>query len=332
MTDPNGTAGTPVTMPAGGVGLRHRQPVWRDPGGRGLRLWRAGDGVRAGGHGDALALYKAAPAGTPAGRGGLPLLRHQPEHSADGDGLRRLRGQLHASWIPRADGGGQRHGHQLVRELLPGRQRGARVTDTAGAANGSCKVAVINEVLIDASGGDDGKGFVEIAGPGGSVIGGAKITDVEGKGASAGHAQRVGRWRSLPVGIRIPADGILLVADDGTVASSNTAVPNFVAGVDVTIDSWTWRTAVETPSSSIAAGTALLDTVGYDVTGANLDTNTAIQRPGHVRDARRRSPWAPGRHRGSVADALARQHGHRQQPQRLPLAIRPRRRACPMTR
>ena len=198
--------------------------------------------------------------------------------------------------------------------------RGSRVADTAGAANGSCKVAVINEALIDASGGDDGKGFVEIAGPGGSVIGGAKLTDVEGKGASAGQLNVVGE-QTLPMGVRIPADGILLVADGiGTVTSTDTAVPNFVVGVDVEDDQLDLENSGGDAIQLIAAGTpaTLLDTVGTDLTGANLDTNTAINGLAMYETATALF-MGPRRSRRSRDDALARQHRHQQQPQRLPL-------------
>jgi hypothetical protein len=154
--------------------------------------------------------------------------------------------------------------------------RGSRIAHTAGVMNGSCKVAVLNEVLIDPVGGDDGKGFVEIAGPGGSVIGGAKIADVEGRGTlSRGQLNPVGEF-TLPPETRIPADGILLVAD--TLANGNTTVPNFVDGVDVKTANLDLENSGGDSVQLISAGTpaTLLDALGHDTNGGNLDTNTAV--------------------------------------------------------
>ncbi|WPB73140.1 hypothetical protein KYC5002_29260 [Archangium violaceum] len=69
---------------------------------------------------------------------------------------------------------------------------------------------------------------MESAGPGDSVICGAKSTDVEGIGRSGGALNTDGDFATgetdgefvIPAGTRLPAEGILLIADATT---SNTA-------------------------------------------------------------------------------------------------------------
>ena len=113
------------------------------------------------------------------------------------------------------------------------------------------------------------------AGPGGSVIGGAKLTDVEGRtGTTAAGAYNVFGPYTIPAGTRFPADGILLIAD--IASSGQTLVPNFVAGVDLSAN----NVDLENPGGDAvqlinAAGTALLDAVGQDTAGADLDVNVA---------------------------------------------------------
>ncbi len=76
---------------------------------------------------------------------------------------------------------------------------------------------LISEVFYDASGSDDGQGFVELYGAPGSVLDGLAIQGVNGSNGAITHDLAL-------VGL-IPEDGIFVVADgfsDGTTAVSNT--------------------------------------------------------------------------------------------------------------
>ncbi len=101
-SDPNGTAGTPVVVTAGGNLYGIANPSGAIPGGVGFVYGAPGTAFSLADTGDAVALYCGAARGQPAGRGGLPLLQDRPQHPADGERLRRLRGQLHPAGAGRA--------------------------------------------------------------------------------------------------------------------------------------------------------------------------------------------------------------------------------------
>jgi hypothetical protein len=283
VTDPNGTAATPVTIAAGGSVYGIPNPAGAIPGGVGFVYGASGTTFSLADTGDALALYKAAPAGTLQDAVDFRSFVTNPNTplvAANFVGFAGNSTQLEPTTLTAA---GNDTATNWCVSFYGAGVRGSRITNTAGAANGSCKVAVINEVLVDASGGDDGKAFIEIAGPGGSVIGGAKLTDVEGKGASAGMLNTTPAMGevTLPTGVRIPADGILLVAD-GFGTTTNTLVPNFVANVDVRIANLDPENNGGDAIQLFMPGTpnVLLDTVGTDLitstAGNPLDTNVAI--------------------------------------------------------
>jgi hypothetical protein len=160
-----------------------------------------------------------------------------------------------------------------------------RVTDTAGAANGSCGVAVINEVLIDATGTDDGVTFVEIAGPGGALIGGAKVEDIEGTGvANAGNRNADGDLTAgetdgeitIPAGTRIPVDGILLVCDGVGTSTTITNVPN-ASPADVVVRDMDLENGGGDAVQLVSAAGTLLDVVGYAAAATTaLDRATTL--------------------------------------------------------
>jgi hypothetical protein len=160
-----------------------------------------------------------------------------------------------------------------------------RGTTTAGAANGSCRTAVINEVLVDAFGSDDGKAFVEIAGPGGADVGGVRIEDVEGRGSTSGFRNTespsdVGDGEIdgeviLPAGTRIPVDGFLIVADgtnSGTSGFSGTLVSG-VTAADVIVRDMDPENSTNGGDALqlVAADGTLLDALGHSATGGALD-------------------------------------------------------------
>ncbi|WP_224372515.1 IPT/TIG domain-containing protein [Hyalangium versicolor] len=271
ITDPNGTAGTPVTVPANGVLYGIPNPSGAIPVGTGFVYGAPGTSFALADAGDALALY--APSG-----GALEdavdfrafhTNPNTPMTASDFVGFAGSSTQLDDTVLTAADNDTATnwcvsfYGHNV---------RGSRITHTMGALNGSCKVAVINEVLADPPGGDDGLGFMEIAGPGGSVIGGATITDIEGKGTGAGTANPFGSF-TLPAGVRIPADGILLIAD--LYNSGLTGIPTYIPGVDVGNKALDFENLGGDAYQLISATGQLLDALGHDVTGANLDVAVA---------------------------------------------------------
>lgn len=272
-SDPNGTGSTPVMVPANGVLYGIANPSGSIPAGVGFVYGNPGTAFALADTGDALALYAAAPAGNLQDVVDFRSFISNPNTPLTASHFVGFAGnstQLDPASITAA---ANDTATNWCVTFYPSGSRAGRVANTQGAANGSCGVAVINEILIDGPGGDDGDIFIEIAGPGGSIIGGAKITDVEGKNPAAGSLNPLGTF-TIPAGARIPADGILLIAD--TFPNGTTPVPNFVPGVDIGYASLDFEDFGGDAYQLInAAGTALLDTVGQDVNGANLDTNVA---------------------------------------------------------
>jgi hypothetical protein len=290
--DPNGTGSTPVTVPANGVLYGIANPSGSVPAGVGFIYGAPGTDFTLADTGDALAVYAAPPAGNLQDLVDFRSFVSNPNTPLTASHFVGFPGnstQLDASVLTAA---GNDTATNWCGSFYPSGARGSRVANTAGAANGNCGVAVINEVLIDGPGGDDGDGFIEIAGPGGAVIGGARITDVEGKGTAAGSLNAFGTY-TIPAGTRIPADGILLIVDlnpDGR----TTNVPNYVPGVDIGAASVDFENDGGDAYQLInAAGTALLDAVGHDVNGVNLDINTASNGLGMYETATALSSPAP---------------------------------------
>jgi hypothetical protein len=278
-SDPNGTAGTPVVVAAGGNLYGIANPSGSIPGGVGFVYGAPGTSFSLADMGDAVALYAAPPAGNLQDAVDFRAYKTDPNiplTASDFVGFAGSSTQVDPASLAAA---GNDTATNWCVSFYGSGTRGSRVTNTAGAANGSCKVAVINELYIDAPspGTDDGHGFIELAGPGGSVIGGARLTDVEGK---SGTTQTPGTYNAfgpytIPAGTRFPADGILLIADLAT--SGQTLVPNFVTGVDLGANNVDLENGGGDAVQLInAEGTALLDTVGQDTAAAGtLDTNTA---------------------------------------------------------
>ncbi|ADO68260.1 Ig-like domain-containing protein [Stigmatella aurantiaca] len=280
--DPNGTAGTPVLLPAGAVLFGIPNPSGAIPTTVGFVYGAPGTAFALADTGDKLELH-------------APLSAHLEDTVDFRFFITHPNTPLTATaFVGFAGSSTQLDPESLTADandtatnwcvsFYPAGSRAGRVTDTAGAANGSCKVAVINEVLIDAPSTEDTKAFVELAGPGGSVIGGAKILDIEGKNPSAGTLNTDGDMAPgetdgefvLPAGTRFPADGILLIADAHPLTNV-TNVPNFVNGVDVKArDISMERLGGDTIQLVSASGT-LLDVLGHDTAGANLSVATAF--------------------------------------------------------
>ena len=274
-SDPNGTAGTPVVVAAGSNLYGIANPSGAIPGGVGFVYGAPGTPFALADTGDAVALYAAPPAGNLQDAVDFRAYKTNPNvplTMSDFVGFAGSSTQVDPATLSAA---GNDTATNWCVSFYGSGVRGSRVTNTAGAANGSCKVAVINEFYIDAPGGDNGLVFIELAGPGGSVIGGARLTDVEGLNGTqtAGEYNLFGPY-TLPATTRFPADGILLLADLGS--NGQTQVPNFVAGVDIGLNDVDLENGGGDAVQLInAAGTALLDTVGQDTAGGALNTNTA---------------------------------------------------------
>ncbi len=124
--------------------------------------------------------------------------------------------------------------------------------NTRGQPNGSCGArAVVNEVLFDPDGADEGRAFLEIAGPGGADIGGYVLQSY----TSPSHTVVVDV--TLPAGTRIPLDGFFVLAD-GATNGGTTQVPN----ADLVVADGTFAAAPGVVSIS-ARGLSTLDTVQY---------------------------------------------------------------------
>ena len=148
-----------------------------------------------------------------------------------------------------------------------------RSGDTLGSANGDCDVAVVNELLYDTTGADDGQTYVELAAPGGSrVLAGARLEDVEGLGAAAGQRNSTDLI-TLPGTLRVPVDGLLLVADE-LGAAGTTLVPNVGANDVITRDA-DFENSGGDAAQLVTGTTQYLDALAHSVGGAMLDVSVA---------------------------------------------------------
>lgn len=146
-----------------------------------------------------------------------------------------------------------------------------RVYDTWSQANGSCSDLVINEVLYNPAGNDDGLGFVEIAGPGGAYLTGVSLHDIEGKGGSAGGPNSVADAK-LPADWRVPVDGILLIADGTGNSTSDTGV-TAITPADVIVPNLDLENA-DGDALLLTRALVLMDVVAVESTGADLAAST----------------------------------------------------------
>jgi hypothetical protein len=281
-SDPNGTAGTAVTVTAGGYLYGIPNPSGAIPAGVGFVYGAPGTSFALVDTGDAVALYRAAPAGNLEDAVDFRSFVSDPNApltTANFVGLAGSSSQLDPTSLTAA---ANDTAINWCVSFYPAGSKASRVTNTASAANGSCKVAVINEVLFDPFGLDEPFAFVEIAGPGGGVIGGAKLIDIEGAGGQAGTRNTDGENNpgdtdaeyTFPAGFRIPVDGVLFVAD--TDAAGNTSVPNYVAGVDLKTRDMDLENGPNEAVQLVSASGTLLDALGYDPAGANLAVAVAF--------------------------------------------------------
>ncbi|KFE70328.1 beta strand repeat-containing protein [Hyalangium minutum] len=308
--DPNGTGSTPVQVPANGVLYGIPNPSSSVPGGVGFIYGAPGTSFALADTGDALALYAAPPAGNLQDLVDFRTFVTNPNTPLTASAFVGFSGSSTQLEPTTSTAAGNDTATNWCVSFYPNGARGSRVTNTAGALNGSCKVAVINEVIIDPPGTDDQKSFVELAGPGGAVIGGAKITDVEGLGGTAGALNADGDLSTgetdgeftLPAGTRFPADGILLVADANSSVTS-TQVVGFTPGVDVLARDMDVENSGGDSIQLVSATGTLLDAVGHDANGATLATNVAYNGLALYETATALTPTTPA---GTAAPSLAR--------------------------
>lgn len=276
--DPDGTAKTPITLPAGAViyGVVNPASAASIPGGAGFVYGAPGSTFALNDTGDLLALFKRSSSG--------PALEDRVDFRAftsDASvlptasqfvGYTGTSTQLASG----ATGPDNNTATNWCVSFYPATGTKTRVSDTRGAANGSCSAVVINEVLIDASGTDDQKTFIELSGPGGASVGGLVISDVEGSGASAGTRNADADLSTgetdgdyvIPAGTRIPADGILVIAD-GTSGGTTTIANADLIARDMDFENGGGDSII------LATGTgATLDALGHDLNGTNLGRTT----------------------------------------------------------
>jgi hypothetical protein len=282
ISDLDGTAGTAVTLPSGGYLHGVANPAnGVVPAGVGFVYGAPGTDFALADTGDVLVL---------SGRDGVieDLVdfrsfvtdANQPLTDSDFVGFAGISTQLHGASLDAADNDAPEN---WCGSFYPASGQRRKVADTAGAANGSCHVLVLNEVVIDADGAnaDDGKAFIELAGPAGARVEGVSITDIEGGGVAAGNRNQdtdraTGETDGifvLPEDARIPADGLLLVADG--LVDGSTSVPHVTPGVDVIARDIDMENGGGDSIQLIAADGTLLDALGTDATGAALAKNVA---------------------------------------------------------
>ncbi|HYV44714.1 MAG TPA: DNA/RNA non-specific endonuclease [Myxococcaceae bacterium] len=161
-----------------------------------------------------------------------------------------------------------------------------RAYNTAGAANTVCTGAVISEISARSPQGDDGRTWVEIAGPGGALVGGMKLEDVVANGPDGGNRFVDGDFGPgeidgeyvIPAGTRLPPGGFLVIADgvnSGAQGTSGSLVPGLVPGVDLIARDMDLQ---DGPASLqlISSSGALLDAVAHhNPIGTRVDAGTA---------------------------------------------------------
>ncbi|MEK6607344.1 MAG: hypothetical protein AABZ30_06765 [Myxococcota bacterium] len=139
---------------------------------------------------------------------------------------------------------------------------------TAGAPNHACDAFVLNEVYTDhaASGGDsddEGRTFVELAGPGGGLLAGVRLVRVEGEGGEGGEAGSIDDELTFEANVRMPLRGLFVVADaqDGVTQVANADLLREAGDPENGPDAL----------QLVGAGGALLDALGYGALEATTD-------------------------------------------------------------
>ena len=214
------------------------------------------------------------PAGNLQDCGGLPHLRHQPGHAADGQHFVGFAGsstQLDTG----GHGGGQRHGHQLGVSFY-GHPEGLACTQHPGRAQRQLQGGGHQrgphrsrraEMTARSSWRSPARGLHH-----------RRCEDHRRRGQPPRRGSQRGRNSNagdtdgeytIPAGTRIPVDGILLIADSRNAAGTVTSVPDFVlAWICWPGTTWTSRTAVETRIQLVSASGQLLDALGQEPDGA----------------------------------------------------------------
>lgn len=120
-----------------------------------------------------------------------------------------------------------------------------------GLPRAAAALPLISEVLYDAVGTDSGFVFVELWGSPGALLDGLSVEGVNGSDGSV--------TVTLPLTGSIPADGVFVLADEGT--GGTTSVPN--ADLVLNFDFQNGPDSVR-----LMSGTSVLDALGYGTFGA----------------------------------------------------------------
>lgn len=136
-----------------------------------------------------------------------------------------------------------------MRKVLFGLAMGLSVLAAAAAAG----TVVISEVLYDAAGSDDGKGFVELYGPGGTSLSGYTLTALNGADGGTTHSIDLGSFS-------LPPDGVFVVADEASGGGTS------VANADLLVANLDFQNGPD--SVALLSGGVFVDAVGYGTFGA----------------------------------------------------------------
>ncbi len=272
-TDLDGSAGTAVTLPAGGYVYGIANPSGGVvPPGVGFVYGVPGDSFALSDTGDVLAVYTSV--------GALEDVVDFSSFVSDPaaavtDGAFPGSATATTQLDPTAlDAEANDDGNAWCTTFYPASNR-SRVPDTAGAANGSCSTLVINEVLYDFDhptlGGTDGERvFIELAGPGGAQLTGWRLVGMDDDGMTIQNPNLTfGSGPTAP--LRVPVDGIVVVAD-GSTNDGTTQVPN----ADVIVGSGDPQNGPDGVELYNPGG-MLMDAVGYGAIGTNaIGEGTAV--------------------------------------------------------
>ncbi|WP_034341677.1 lamin tail domain-containing protein [Deinococcus misasensis] len=279
-SDPTGLNGTPVVVPAGGsvYGVANPSNAADIPAGASFVYGAPGSTFSLADTGDFVSLYRSEN-GAVVLEDALDFRQFLTDASVSPSMSTFVGASGKSTQLdPGAVGLNGNNGSKWCVTFYPTTGTRTQVADTRGATNSSCSMAVINEVLIDATGTDDSKTFLELAGPGGALVGGMVISDVEGLLASAGTLNADGDVTPgetdgqyvIPANTRIPADGLLVIADGTSIGGTTTVSNADLIARDVDFENGGGDSII------LASSTGnLLDAVGHDVNGNNLATNTA---------------------------------------------------------
>lgn len=273
VTDLNGANGTPVVIPANGEVYGVKNPVNGAPqAGAAFVYGAAGTTFSLNDTGDALSLYSGVSGAKLEDTVNFSQLVTDP-NVAPGAAFVAFTGATSQADPTLLTATGNDPASAWCVSFGSGTGLKKRRANTLGAPNGSCAAVVINEVFFQSAQGDDGRTYVELAGPGGADVSGYTIADLSSDGGLIADGDfgvgEVDGLVRLPAGTRLPADGYLIIADATSAGSS--LVANVTPGVDLLVRD---IDLADGPGSVqlISATGGLVDVVGHDPASAALES------------------------------------------------------------